>query len=97
MYAILDDANVIIGFETREIPLGNLVHPDFIDHYIFTEDETLKVGDVYNRETEAFTITSVVEPVAEIEIGSFLSATDQAIMQTAITIEYMAALMEVQQ
>ncbi len=92
MYAILDDANVIIGFETRDIPLKNLVHPDFIDRYIFTEDETLKAGDVYNRETEAFTIIPVPEPEPMPEL--LLSEVEQTQLETALNIEYLICLAE---
>ena len=92
MYAILDDVNVVIGFEKREIPLENLVHPDFLDHYIFTADKSLKVGDVYDKETELFTITPIAEPEPMPEL--LLSEAEQTQLEIALNIEYLICLAE---
>ena len=95
MYAILDDANVIIGFEKRDIPLEELVHPDFIDHYIFTEDTTLKVGDGYDRETKTFIITPIPEPPEPPEPEQpRLSDMEQTVLETSFNVEYLLCLAE---
>lgn len=93
MYVILDDSNVIIGFEKRDVPLENLVHLDFVDHYIPTDDETLKIGDVYNRETKTFAITPVLEAEPELQNHS-LSEVEQTQLEAALNIEYLICLTE---
>ncbi len=97
MYAILDDVDVIIGFEKRDIPLEQLVHPDFIDHYVLTNGESLKVGDGYDRETGIFTITPVLEPEPEPEPEPQeppLSEAEQTQLELALNVEYLTCLME---
>ncbi|MDD3139757.1 MAG: hypothetical protein PHX08_12390 [Lachnospiraceae bacterium] len=97
MYAILDDADVIIGFETRVTPLENLVHPDFIGHYVLTKDEKLKVGDGYDRETGTFTITPEPEPEPQPQPQPqepSLSEAEQTQLELDLNVEYLTCLME---
>ena len=66
MHVILSDSNTVIGIEKRELPLSELVHPEYEKHYIETQDTTLKVGDIYLPETNTFQIVAVEEvPIPE--------------------------------
>ena len=56
MYAIINDTGVVIGLEKRELPLAELVHKDFWKNYILTDNDTLKVGDIYNDKTKKIEI-----------------------------------------
>ncbi|MEA4972897.1 hypothetical protein SDC9_148486 [bioreactor metagenome] len=83
MYAILDDADIVIGFELRDIPLCDLVHPNFVKNYILTDNDSLKEGDIYNRETGEFTIVPM--PVKETEqIDTTPIPTEEDIIQSQI-------------
>ena len=63
MYAILKQNDTIGSFEERNIPLNDLVHPDFHHFYIpIIEGHNLKVGDIYHRDTQAWEIVEIPEP-----------------------------------
>lgn len=98
MYAILDDANVIMGFEERNMPLNELTHPDFFNLYISTNDETLKLGDIYDRENQVFIITPMPEPPAPEPVPEPqeppLTGMEQTVLETSLNVEYLMCLAE---
>ena len=61
MYAILKLDNTIGAFETRETPLQDLVPEEFRSLYVqIPPDHTLKVGDLWDPETQTWTISEGV-------------------------------------
>lgn len=66
MYAILNGVNEIADFETRDLPLSELVHEDFRNRYIeIPSEHTLKRGDIWNAETESWDIVEDSEITTE--------------------------------
>ena len=62
MYAILKQDNSIGDFEYRNLPLEELVHDDFKHLYItVSEEDGLKIGDIFDRETGTWTIVPEVK------------------------------------
>ena len=62
MYAVLSSSNAIVEFDNRDIPLNELIHEDFIDRYIeISEENTLKFGDIWNKETQTWEIIEAPE------------------------------------
>ena len=63
MYAILKQDNSIGDFETRNLPLSELVHEDFRHLYIeIPSNHTLKVGDIWHPDTQEWEIVELPEP-----------------------------------
>lgn len=59
MYAILDihGTNVVVDFETRNLPLDELVHESFRKYYIeIEESHTLKCGDIWDEKNKSWII-----------------------------------------
>jgi len=98
MYAITDDANTIIGFEKRALPLNDLAHVDYHKNYILITDDTLAIGDIYDAETKAFKVVEKAikcDDSAPIEPPKPpLSEIELAILDTAINTQYLVILTE---
>lgn len=71
MYAVLNPDNTISDFEIRDIPLEELVHPDFHCFYIEIEEiGTLKKGDIWHPDSRSWDSVPIIgqpEPTPEPE------------------------------
>lgn len=69
MYAILNNDNIILDFDIRDLPVSELVHENFQHLYIeVPEDNALKVGDIWHGDTqtwESVEISPVPRPTPE--------------------------------
>ncbi len=55
-YVIISEDNIVRGFETRNLPLEELVHPDFWHLYIpVTTLDGVELEAIYDPTTKTFT------------------------------------------
>lgn len=69
MYAILKNDNSIGDFETRDLPISELVHKDLAYLYIeINESDDLKIGDIYDEVSKTWIKIEHEEVVGVIDV-----------------------------
>lgn len=86
MYAILDSQDTVIGMETRDLPIEALVHEDFYQYYIQTNDILVEVGDQYDRAAGTFRHMDQPSPVVP------LTEAEQMQLEMALNLDYLVTL-----